>query len=153
MAYHASAHAGCRERAEFDSYSPETLLCGGEAKTYFQELDKRCEEAFADRTEAERARLTYAYVTLLVERRALKVYETYKSALGEAEIAGKLTSLVAEETKHLSDIEALLHAADPEFLARLAKFEGVEAALYQKFIDALARELARHEAIGASVPC
>jgi hypothetical protein len=139
--------------AEFDSYSPDTLLCGEEAKTYFQELDKSCEEAFAGRAEADRARLNYAYVTLLVERRALKVYGTYKSALGQAEIAGKLKSMLAEETKHLSDIEALLHAADPEFSARLAKFEEIEAALYQNFIDALARELARHEAIGAAVSC
>jgi hypothetical protein len=128
--------------AEFDSYSPETLLCGEEAKNYFQELDKNCDEAFADRAEAERARLTYAYVTLLVERRALRVYHTYKAALGETEIARKLTSLLAEETKHLSDIEALLRAADPGFLARSAKFAVIEEALYQRFIDALTREVA-----------
>ncbi len=139
--------------AEFDSFSPETLLCGEEAKNYFQELDKNCHEAFADRAEAERASLTYAYVTLLVERRALKVYHTYKAALGESEIARRITSLLAEETKHLSDIEAILHAADPGFLARAAKFAGIEAALYQKFIDALARELARHEASGAAAAC
>jgi hypothetical protein len=139
--------------AEFDSYSPETLLCGEEAKNYFQDLDKNCEEAFADRAEAERARLTYAYVTLLVERRALKVYRTYQSALGESEIARKLTSLLAEETKHLSDIDAILYAADPEFSARAAKFAAIEEALYQKFIDALARELARHEASGAAAVC
>ena len=29
--------------AEFDSYSPEVLLCDEEAKTYFQELDQSCE--------------------------------------------------------------------------------------------------------------
>jgi hypothetical protein len=60
---------------EFDSYLPETLLCGEEAKNYFQELDKRCDDAFVHRSDAERARLTYGYVTWLVERRALDVYE------------------------------------------------------------------------------
>src|SRR3974377_1240741 len=53
--------------AQFDSYLPEVLLCGEEAEDYLQGLDKACDEAFAECAEAERVRLTYGYVTWLVE--------------------------------------------------------------------------------------
>ena len=137
--------------AEFDSYVPEVLLCGEEAEAYFQDLDKACDEAFADRSNEERAKLTYCYVTWLVERRALHVYGIYRKALGDSDIARKLGGLLAEETKHLADVEALLRAGDPEFSTRSKEFEAVEATLYQNFINALSRELARDAAIAAAV--
>jgi hypothetical protein len=128
--------------AQFDSYAPEVLLCGEEAEAYFQDLDQACDEAFADRSEAERGTLTYCYVTWLVERRALDVYQIYKSALGESEIARKLGGLLAEEAKHLADVEAVLHTGDPEFSTRSKEFEAVEVALYQNYVGALIRTLA-----------
>jgi hypothetical protein len=137
--------------AQFDSYAPDALLCGEEAEAYFQDLDQACDEAFAGRSEAERGKLTYCYVTWLVERRALDVYQVYKRALGESEIARKLGGLLAEETKHLADVEAVLHTGDPEFSTRSKEFEAVEAALYQNFINALTRELARDAAIAAAI--
>ncbi|MGH6830958.1 MAG: hypothetical protein ACREDG_07370 [Methylocella sp.] len=137
--------------AQFDSYAPEVLLCGEEAEAYFQALDKACDEAFADRSGEERARLTYCYVTWLVERRALDVYGIYKKALGDSDIARRLGGLLAEETKHLADVEAMLHAGDPEFSTRSKEFAAVEAALYQNFIDALSRELARIATTAAPV--
>jgi len=135
--------------AQFDSYAPEVLLCGEEAEAYFQDLDKACDEAFADRSDEERAKLTYCYVTWLVERLALDVYQIYKRALGESEIARKLGGLLAEETKHLADVEALLHAGDPGFSTRSKEFEAVEVALYENFVGALARELVGGTAIAA----
>ena len=137
--------------AFFDSYAPETLLCGEEAEAYFQDLDRSCDEAFADRAGEERARLAYGYVTWLVERRALEVYGLYKKALGDSEIARKLGSLLAEETKHLSDVEALLQAADPDFAARSKRFEAVENALYDVFIAALTKTLALEKPVSAAV--
>ena len=88
-------------------------------------------------------------MTWLVERRALDVYQVYKRALGDSDIARKLGSLLAEETKHLADVEAVLYTGDPDFSARSKEFEAVEAALYQNFIAALTRELARDAAIAA----
>jgi hypothetical protein len=137
--------------ARFDSYAPETLLRGEEAEAYFQDLDQFCDEAFADRLPEERAKLAYGYVTWLVERRALDVYGIYKKALGESEIARKLGSLLAEETKHLADVEALLQAADPGFSARSKEFEAVESSLYQTFIDALTKELSQSSQVAAAV--
>jgi hypothetical protein len=137
--------------AEFDSYVPEVLLCGEEAEAYFQDLDKACDEAFAGRSEAARGKLTYCYVTWLVERQALQVYGIYRKALGDSDIARKLGGLLAEETKHLADVEALLRAGDPEFSTRSKEFEAVEATLYQNFINAVSRELAGDAAIAAAV--
>lgn len=137
----------------FDSYAPEVLLCGEEAEAYFQDLDQFCGEAFADRPDDERARLAYGYVTWLIERRALDVYGTYKTALGDADIARKLGGLLAEETKHLSDIEALLATADPDFPIRSKDFEAAESSLYEIFIGALTRELARHEPVTPAAAC
>ena len=136
--------------ARFDSYAPETLLRGEEAEAYFQDLDQFYDEAFADRLPEERAQLAYGCVTWLVEGRALDVYGIYKKALGESEIARKLGSLLAEETKHLADVEALLQAADPGFSARSKEFE-VESSLYQTFIDALTKELSQSSQVAAAV--
>lgn len=128
--------------ASFDSYAPEVLLCGEEAEDYFQDLDKSCDASFEGRPERERVMLTYAYVTWLIERRALEVYQLYKEALADSEIARKLRSLLAEETQHLATVESMLLAGDPDFPKRSKEFESVEAALYQKFLAALAQALA-----------
>ena len=133
-----------------NSYAPQLLLCGEEAERYFQDLDQFCDEVFADRSEEERVKLAYGYVTWLVERRALEVYGTYKKALGDSEIARKLAGLLAEETKHLSDIEALLQAADPAFPARSKELEAVENQLYQIFIAALTKELTQENPLPAA---
>jgi hypothetical protein len=137
--------------AGFDSYASETLLCGGEAEAYFQNLDQFCDEAFADRPAEERAKLAYCYVTWLVERRALDVYGIYKHALGDSDIARKLGGLLAEETKHLADVEAMLRAADPGFTTRSSEMEAVEVTLYQIFLGALTKELAQNNNVTAAV--
>lgn len=136
--------------AGFDSYAPQQLLCGEEAERYFQDLDQFCDTVFADRPDEERVKLAYGYVTWLVERRALDVYGTYKKALGDSEIARKLGGLLAEETKHLSDIEVLLQAADPAFPARSKELEATEAALYDLFLAALAKELTQEHPLPAA---
>jgi hypothetical protein len=137
--------------AKFDSYAPDALICGEEAESYFQDLDRFCDEAFADRLAEERAKLAYCYVTWLVERRALDVYGIYKHALGDSEIARKLGGLLAEETKHLADVEAMLRAADPSFTTRSRELEAVEAALYQIFLGALTKELAQNANVTAAI--
>jgi len=127
---------------DFDSYAPETLLCGAEAESYFQDLDSSCDAAFADRDEAERTRLAYATVTALVERRALDVYGIYARALGESEIVRKLEGLLAEEVKHLGEVESWLTDAGVEGVIAAADLPGRESELYERFLDALEHELA-----------
>ncbi len=127
----------------FATYAPQTMLCGEEAEDYFQSLDRACDEAFADRPDALRARLVYCYVTWLVERRALEVYGVYKDALGASPVAARIGGLLMEEEKHLADVGAELLALDPEFSVRGPRLEAIEAQLYERFVDALAAALAR----------
>ena len=125
----------------FDFYRPETMLSFDAAKTYFQELDHRCDEKFARLGDLERSKLVYLYVTWLIERRALDVYGCYKKVLGDSDLAPKLNALLAEEVGHLRAVEAGIAAGDPEHAARSAEFEALESGLYEDFVSALAREL------------
>ncbi|MGB8279139.1 MAG: hypothetical protein WCF20_14575 [Methylovirgula sp.] len=126
----------------FETYAPETLICGEEAEDYIQSLDHQCEAQFADRDERERAKLTYLYVTWLVERRALEVYGLYKSALANTEIAQKLDGLLAEEIGHLRQVESEIAISDPEHATRAPMVIGLEAHLYETFLASLASALA-----------
>ena len=126
----------------FDSYAPESLLCGEEAEAYFQNLDHDCDEALADRPEEERTRLVYGYVTWLVERRALEVYEIYRQAIGDGELFKKLGGLLVEEDRHLAQVEGLIKAADPDFAEHARTFEAMEKRLYENFLAALSQTLA-----------
>ncbi|WP_036255490.1 ferritin-like domain-containing protein [Methylocapsa acidiphila] len=128
---------------ELDSYAPEALLCGDEAEAYFQDLDAACDEALSDQPEAERVKLVYCYVTWLIERRALGVYGAYKAAIDGSEVARKLDGLLAEESRHLADVEGWLQQGDAAFGERSRAFEAIEGALYARFIEALAGDLAR----------
>ncbi|VFU07621.1 hypothetical protein [Methylocella tundrae] len=134
----------------FSAYAPETMLCGDEAEDYFQNLDAACDEVFADRPDALRAKLVYCYVTWLIERRALQVYGVYKTALGASPVAGRIGGLLMEEEKHLSDIESEIAKADPDFATRAPKLEAIEGRLYETFIDALVADLARPKTLAAA---
>ena len=58
--------------------------------------------------------------------------------------------MLAEEAKHLTDIEALLKAADPAFATRSKTFEAVERTLYEAFIGALSKTLAPKSPVAAA---
>lgn len=126
----------------FDSYGPEVLLCGEEAEAYMQALDHQCEAQFTDRPDVERVKLTYLYVTWLIERRALAVYETYKQAVAGSEIVARIDGLLAEEVGHLRLVEGEIALADPQHVARAPAVMALEAELYTTFLASLAGTLA-----------
>jgi hypothetical protein len=134
--------------AEFDSYASEVLRGGG---GLFSGPRQGLRRGLRGPLRCRARKTHYCYVTWLVERSALDVYGIYKKALADSDIARKLGGLLAEETKHLAEVEALLHTGDPEFSTRSKEFEAVAAALHENFVDALARELARDAAIAAAV--
>lgn len=125
----------------FDSYQPERLLCGAEAEAYFQNLDRHCESVFVDFSSSQRARLTYLYVTLLVELRALEVYGLYQKFLHARRLPLFLQGLLKEEEGHLRSVESELQRKDPQFSHRLSEIKKVEEKLYQDFVRALANRL------------
>lgn len=127
---------------KFDSYAPDKLLCGSAAEDYFQTLDSSTEAALAtDYSDQGLSRLTYLYVTWLVELRALSVYGFYQEALAAIGLNPPLTGLLAEEDRHLSAVEKELSERDSKFANRSQDLKNQEAALYTKFVDLLERDL------------
>jgi hypothetical protein len=127
---------------DFDNYDEHTLLCVREATNYFQTLDRSCEKALEDIPLEQRPRFVYLWVTWLVEKRALLVYELYQATNPGP---GSLRSLLAEEENHLQAVESELRARDAGFEKRGSLFKTIEEGLYQTYIDALMRELALSE--------
>jgi hypothetical protein len=123
---------------EFDNYHSNNLLCGEAAEDYFQTLDHLCEASFSGALSAERrARLTYLYVTWLVEVRALDVYQQYQAAAQDSALKG----LLAEEAGHLQHVEARLQGEDPEFATRGKALKEVETELYHRYLRILQNEI------------
>jgi hypothetical protein len=127
--------------ARFDRYEPETLLCEEEAEAYFQRLDHHCESSFADVDNDMKTRLTYLYVTWLVEVRALEVYGCYHSALQTHGLPATLQGLLKEEEGHLHAVESELRQLDPQFSDRVKELQKVEEQLYRSFFQALTNRL------------
>src|SRR5258708_3332280 len=68
----------------FKTFHPETLLCEAAAENYFQKLDTVCgAHASSKQSSQQSSRLTYLYVTWLVELRALAIYSYYQAVLIE----------------------------------------------------------------------
>lgn len=127
--------------ARFDRYEPATLLCESEAESYFQKLDRYCESFFSDLSESEGTRLTYLYVTWLVEVRALGVYGLYQNALRANGLPLVLRGLLEEEEGHLQSVESELKNADPRFADRARELRKVEKDLYHVYLQALTKQL------------
>jgi hypothetical protein len=133
---------------DFDSYAPEFMICGEEAENYFQSLDHDCEAQFAGLPDQLRSKLTYHYVTWLIERRALDVYGIYQQAVKGTIVAEKLKGLLAEEVGHLEQVEADLAASDPQHKENAARFIALETRLYDSLIERFSAALAAEAVAG-----
>lgn len=128
--------------SKFNTYATEFCLCRADGDAYFQDLDRACENHIKINAAPEKtARLTYLYVTWLVELRALSIYGAYQEALEASGLKPSLNGLLAEEGKHLSAVEKELFECDSNFDTRSYELHAVEKTLYQNYILALAREV------------
>jgi len=125
------------------SYSEDHLLCGKEAKEYFQTLDKAVHDEIG-----EDAFANYLYTTLLIEERANQVYPVYEPVLARAGFPGVLAGIVKEEDAHLREILTALQAqasqqsaASPQSVLsvisvdKMIEFRMLEAAAFEKFVS------------------
>ena len=126
----------------FKTYSAESLLCGTAAEAYFQSLDRACSDQLGvDMAPEKSTRLTYLYVTWLVELRALSVYGLYQEALAATGASPPLNGLLAEEDQHLTSVAQELLKSDIHFSARANDLKTIEETLYQNLISVLWQEL------------
>jgi hypothetical protein len=133
---------------EFNSYQDSVLICREEAEAYFQSLDRICDSRLGSLKPKSRARMTYLYVTWLVEVRALSVYRAYQEFSGDKVV---LKGLLAEEELHLASVVQELENTDPGFTRNAARLRQMEEGLYQDFITALTRELREAPEVGHDV--
>jgi hypothetical protein len=113
-------------------YAAGDLLCGEQARSYFQTLD--------DRVEAELhagARASYLYATLLIEERALWAYPRIMNAFQSEWVSGACRAILVEEERHLREILLEIQASDPLHAERVTTLRVVEEALFGAFAEAL----------------
>ena len=112
------------------TYRDDNMISKSEADAYFQTLDRSCFERTADQ------KMSYHYVTLLVEIRALKVYQIYEETLKRHRLFS-LRSLLQEEELHLSNVQAELKRRDPDYEEEFSHFAAVENKLYLRFLSSV----------------
>jgi rubrerythrin len=87
-----------------NSYAENHLLCGTEAKNYFQTVDYACAGALRSGD----VNKNYLLTTLLIEERAFDIYPDYEIILRDRHIPNALGSIVRDEGKHLAEMRELL---------------------------------------------
>ena len=128
---------------DFDSYSADKLLCPEQAENYFKILDASCEMALASHFVEPKivSRLTYLYVTLIVEVRALRVYGDYLDVLKQNGSGQVIEAMLAEEAAHLEYVQRELVELDPHYEQRRLQIEDIERGLYSDYVSAVQREV------------
>jgi hypothetical protein len=101
------------------SYQANEILAGSHARLYMGRLD-----AFIARSASGQA--AYLYMSLIVELRAVWFYKIYQEVLKETGQPLSLTSLLAEETRHLEEMDEHLYGLGENLDARLPVFSAFE---------------------------
>lgn len=125
--------------AELGTYQSRALLCGEKAEAYFQALDRGTAHVLSSHSlpGVDISRLTYAYVTWLVERRALDVYGTYMEEAHSLGMATHFAGLLKEEDGHLAEMELWIEAVDPRKGTNRNTLVELESRLFDEFLRAL----------------
>jgi len=95
-----------------DNYLPESLLGGTAAFSYFQRLDAMVRAFLERKTLMPVPILSYLLVTYIVETRAASLYPKLQAFVEERRLPISLKSIIAEENRHLDDIEASMAATN-----------------------------------------
>jgi hypothetical protein len=111
------------------SYDGPTILAGPQARAYMARLD-----AYIART--AQGASAYLYMSLVIELRAVWFYRIYQDELTTSGKTIKLGGLLAEEDRHLEEMQGQLRALGED---RLANFTAYEEILFQNFLTALER--------------
>ncbi|MEO5970724.1 MAG: hypothetical protein ABIQ95_12425 [Bdellovibrionia bacterium] len=123
---------------KLSTYSEDHLLCGKEAREYFQSLDQAVHAEIG-----EDSYTNYLFTTLLIEERANQIYPIYEPVLARAGYPGVLKAIVKEEDSHLKDILTSLQEQGREqkkdrpsmSVDKMIELRMLEAAAFEKFIS------------------
>lgn len=130
-------------QGKLNSYRDEHLMCGAEARRYFQAID----HGAAARLEQLGSWTNYLVTTLLIEERANLIYPIYDSILAQVGFPGVMRGIVKEEDRHLQDI--LIHIVEIHqnrkigFDSLLDSLREVEKRAFGDLMDAFVKALAQ----------
>lgn len=127
------------------SYDAASILAGPQARAYMARLDG----TIARTAQGARA---YLYMSLVIELRAVWFYRIYQDVLSASGKTIKLGGLLAEEDRHLDEMQDQLRALDQDLASRLAGFTAYEEIRFQNFLSALERSVAQGGSSRASSP-
>jgi hypothetical protein len=134
------------------TYEPEHVLCERASKDYFKQLDAGVDALLSKQNNAltptQRTMLNYLGVTLVIEVRAGELYGSYEEVLRERQAEISLRSVIAEESRHLQEVTAMLTAlgAGPEYIDALWQ---LEQPLFEHWLATLEHEVAQEAARNA----
>ncbi len=117
-------------------------LCGSQAIEYFQTLDKAFSDWITKLSGKSDSYQNYLLVTAIIERRAMKLYPTYRKATRNGFVRDELRQVIEEESSHRRVIEdrclKILNKNDvPDF----SECDAMEEKLFSKFAAAIEKEI------------
>ena len=127
-------------------YVDADMIAPASARMYFRRLEARIARDM--RGDADPSLVTYLYMSLIVELRAIWAFAVYQARLDQAGVRLSLKSLLAEEQGHFAAMEEGLErigAASPD---RMRRFLDVERALFARLLAGL-EDVVPPEAAGA----
>lgn len=136
------------------NYESRFLILADRTEAYFQTLDQKIHQELQTNTSSQNLIFfTYLYVTLLVEERAMVVYEVYEELLnlekknGNTAIPQTMTlkPILTEEQGHLDQMLSVLAKEDANFKENHQKFQKFEAQLYQDLIHEMTSYVAQEQ--------
>lgn len=116
-------------------YVDADMIAPAHGRMYFRRLEARI--AADARNDADPSRVTYLFMSLIVEFRAIWAFAVYQARLDQAGIRLSLKSLMAEEQGHLAEMAESLERLGAAPPARVSRFLDVERALFARLLAGL----------------
>jgi hypothetical protein len=125
--------------AAIEGYPDDKTLCGASGRLYFGRLDSALTRDLPQDAHGESG---YLWVSLVVELRAIWVYRLYQEALAAVKSPLSLKSIIAEEDRHLEDMDTRLTAIGFGTPMALPAASDIEKNLFQKLLTSLCTQVA-----------
>ncbi len=122
------------------SYVDDDLLAPASARMYFMRLESSIVKTIAHQHDSK---ISYLYMSLIVEFRALWFYKIYQQTLDRAGHRMSLKRLLGQEQRHLTEMAHCLKTVDQLNDARIQRFLGLESSLYRGLLGAIQGAVAR----------
>jgi hypothetical protein len=119
-------------------FAPEHTLCPAAGRMYFGRLDAGLSKLLGP---SAPARAAYLWVSFIIELRAGWVYPFYEKMLAEKKISLPIKSVIAEEEKHLEEMQSDLTQLGMMNDILFARAAALETKLFTRLLGALSAEV------------